>query len=72
MKKADNIHEKMATSSIEMETIGKELVEIHKSITGTEVKNSFDRLIHKLKTAEGKISEPKDRPIEITQAETKK
>lgn len=46
------MHEKVATFSIEMETKGKESVDKWK--TGTEVKNSFDRLIHKLKTAEEK------------------
>lgn len=63
------MHEKMATFIIEMETIGKESVEIQKWKKGTEVKNSFDRLINTLKTAEGKISEPEDRPIEINQIE---
>lgn len=52
MEKVDNMHEKVATFSIEMETKGKESVDKWK--TGTEVKNSFDRLIHKLKTAEEK------------------
>lgn len=70
MEKVDNMHEKVATFSIEMETKGKESVDKWK--TGTEVKNSFDRLIHKLKTAEEKISEPEDRPIEITPIETQR
>ena len=64
------MHEKVATFSIEMETKGKESVDKWK--TGAEVKNSFDRLIHKLKTAEEKISELEDRPIEITPIETQR
>lgn len=70
MEKVDNMHEKVATFSIEMETKGKESVDKWK--TGTEVKSSFDRLIHKLKTAEEKISELEDRPIEITPIETQR
>lgn len=56
MKKVDikSMHEKMAKFSLDMETIGKELVEIHKWKRVTEVKNSFDGLIHKLKTAQEK------------------
>lgn len=46
MKNEDNIHEKMAKFSIEMETIGK--VEIHKWKIVTEVRNFFYRLIYKL------------------------
>lgn len=53
MKKVDNIHEKMANFSIEMKT-GKESMEIHKWKTETEMKNSLDGLIYKLKTAEEK------------------
>lgn len=54
-KKVDNMHEKITKFSIEMETIEKESVEIHKWKTVTEVKNSFDGLIPKLKTAEEKL-----------------
>lgn len=63
---------KTATFRIEMETIGKESVEIYKCKTVTEVKNSFKSLIHKLKTAEEKVSELEDRPVEITQNETQR
>lgn len=70
MEKVDNMHEKVATFSIEMETKGKESVDKWK--TGAQVTNSFDRLIHKLKTAEEKISELEDRPIEITPVETQR
>lgn len=40
-----------------METIGKELVEIHTWKIVTKMKNSFDGLARKLKTVKEKISE---------------
>lgn len=55
MKKVDNIHEKMANFSMKLEMkTGKKSVEIHKWKTETEVRNSLDGPICKLKTAEEK------------------
>lgn len=57
MKKVDSMHQKMAKSRLEKETIGKELVEIHTWKIVTEMKNSFGGLVHKLKTVKEKTCE---------------
>ena len=40
------------------------MLELKSTVMG--MKNAFDSLIDRLPTAKGRITEPKDRPIEIT------